>query len=273
MPAFDLFERRLSWHYLNEVGRKFFGVIGASLDAVTAGALDAVTASMVRRAPAAALPELARSFALPLPERHPFGEAKQRGYITDAWDIWDSAGATARLVAECARLGYPNVQVRPVWSFTRTLGMIIDTIDIQATVPEYDEQPLFVPDGWPDANPYVRFVGSDGTWDTVEEGRWWLQLNYHWSSYFLDVGPPLPLGTGTAARWDGGARWDDEVAVWDASPQIAAAHADLVRLARAFGRGARSLRFVRYQLTTEPPQSFAIVPVREPWEYESEDHY
>lgn len=214
MRYLDLYKRVLSWHYLAGRGEEFWGVLAQQLDDARNWARAAVRATFPRVAPPEALPYIAQSYNLELPEE--FTVQQQRDMLVDAFPIWERSGSHEGILTEVRRLGYPECEIVPVWQYRWADDGTTDRIDVQYTIPRADEpNVLFRPEGWPLIPPPPPAIPSvTYTQDIATQGRfvdgWWLDKNYHWSSFYVVIHQPHPFGFRRWREWhwgDGG-RWD-----------------------------------------------------------------
>lgn len=214
MKYIDLFKRTLSWHYLEGRGEEFWGVIADQLDQARNWARAGIQTTFPRLAPPEALPFVAQDYNLELPEH--FTVDQQRDMLIDAFPIWERSGSHEGILTEVRRLGYTSCSILPVWQHRWRDDGFTDRIDIQYTIPRADEtNPLFRPQGWPlvapppPAVPSVFYTSDIATQGPFREG-WWLDKNYHFSSFYVVVNQPHPFAFRRWGewRWGDGGRWD-----------------------------------------------------------------
>lgn len=92
MAFLDLFQRKLSWHYLNGIwGDGLWGLLADVLDDGLASAKQGVKQRFLEPCLDEALPYLAQTFGLTYPAR--FNPGTVRAYIGNVWTHWEDAGS------------------------------------------------------------------------------------------------------------------------------------------------------------------------------------
>ena len=204
----ELFRRYLSWHYFEEGiggegrGEDYLIVVAKQLDDVIRNAKNGVTARFWQYAEDAALPFLLQNYALSRIEA--FTPQQTRQQVADAWTTWDFAGSEEGILRETRRLGYPNVALLPVWSYRHTNDGFTDKLEFRETIAGLrDHNPGF----HPRVASATRVLATDGAFGD----GWWVDYNFHYSSFFLVIQAPHPFGF---RRWGDGWRWGS--GPWDA---------------------------------------------------------
>jgi hypothetical protein len=201
----DYIKGFLSWHYFVDQGEKYQSAVAAQVDNLVAAAKQAVVQRFWSYALDDALPYLLQNYNLDLVEA--FTPAQTRKQIGDAWDTWDKAGSEEGIIHEVERLGYPLVTMIPVWQMQQVNDGITDTIKIQPTL-KPDPDVLFWPKGAPPfPTTSSRDIATQGEWGSFD---WWIDLNFHFSSFFVVIhDPPFAFRRwGDPGVWGNSLRWD-----------------------------------------------------------------
>lgn len=206
MGYLDYLKETLSWHYFEGLGEAFETVVARPLDNLIAAAKQAVVQRFWDYALDEALPYLLQNYNLDKIEA--FTVLQTRKQIADAWDTWAKSGSEEGILAEVNRLGYLNASMIPVWQYRQHSDGVTDTLDFQPSLIP-DRNRLFWPVGTasPDyMTTHNRDIATQGEWGD----EWWVELNFHFSSYFVVIhDPPFAFRRwGDPALWGKDLRWD-----------------------------------------------------------------
>jgi hypothetical protein len=197
----------LSWHYFVGEGEAFQDAIAKPIDDLVDMAKQATTQRFWRYALDEALPYLLQNYNLDLVEA--FTPDQTRRQIAEAWDTWEKAGSEEGIVEEVQRLGYPKVSLLPVWQMKHKTDGITDTLEFRPSL-KPDINSMFWPKNF---NPLAGSIRHDrniatlGEWGAFE---WWVDLNFHFSSFFVVIhDPPFAFRRwGDPDVWGKHRRWD-----------------------------------------------------------------
>lgn len=204
---FEYLKGFLSWHYFVAKGEDYQAAVAKPIDDLVDAAKQATTQRFWRFALDEALPYLLQNYNLDLVEA--FTPAQTRKQIAEAWDTWEKSGSDEGIVAEVQRLGYQKVTLLPVWQMRHHTDGITDSLDFKPSL-KPDISKLFWPKGLNPASYTVthnRDIATQGEWGSFE---WWVDLNFHFSSYFVVIhDPPFAFRRwGDPAVWGKSLRWD-----------------------------------------------------------------
>lgn len=259
----DYFKSVLSWHYFVGAGELFQAAVAKPIDDLVLAAKTAVVQRFWQFCEDDALPWLLQNYNLNPVEA--FTPAQSRQQAADAWLTWEGdgnpsidghrwggAGTEEGILTEIARLGYSAAMI-PVWQARYTSDGISETVTIQPTLrPDINKQ------FWPTKNVY----SVPGSLD----GEWWVDINYHWSSYYI-VLQDAPFAF---RRWGDPGRWGD--GFWDAL--AVGSRVDLQRIystVRKFGPPEWSCRGIvfaqsgRYNLAPAALAGMAVGSTFDAW--------
>jgi hypothetical protein len=230
MTYLDYFKSVLSWHYFVAAGETFQAAVAKPIDDLVLAAKTAVIQRFWQFCEDDALPWLLQNYNLEPVES--FTPAQSRQQAADAWLTWEGdgnpsidghkwggGGTEEGILTELARLGYKAAMI-PVWQARYSSDGIRETVTIQPTLrPDINKK------FWPAGNPPWVF-STPGEF----VGDWWVDINYHWSSYYI-VLTDAPFAF---RRWGDPGRWGE--GFWDAL--VAGSRVNLQRIystARKFG--------------------------------------
>lgn len=263
MTYLDYLKSVLSWHYFVEAGEIFQAAVAKPIDDLVLAAKTAVVQRFWAFCEEDALPWLLQNYNLDHVEA--FTPAQSRQQVADAWltwegdgnqsiggHLWGGGGTEEGILTEIARLGYTAAMI-PVWQARYTSDGISETVSIQPSL-----QPDINSAFWPVKNTLTVLGDLDG--------EWWVDLNYHWSSYYI-VLTDAPFAF---RRWGDPGRWGE--GFWDAL--VTGSRVDLQRIystVRKFSPPEWSCRGIvfaysgRYSLAPAVLAGMAVASTYDAW--------